>query len=454
MIRVILLCFILCMPAIPERIIALNFNEAGRLAVENSFELRNEIAALGLREGIWRWGIRAYIPRIGLMISQEDRLSITGPDSFLKNYSINIDQLVWDGGRLSLSRRIERAELELANRRLVYMASEIAETAVSAYREILYGRMILEIHNNSLASLREQFRIMELELDLGLVRPGDLSQAEITVAMYELDIISKKMDLEHSERMFSNMLGLDILPLLLEEIDIYGSPELPDLDLAISIAEARNPDLEILRYSIARREAEVRAVSYSWLPTIRFNGSIGISGRQFPLSRYNWSFGINIDFSTPWLSGTLGVNTGGDPPFDRNARYNQSLNPLPDPARSYSSQSAALALAEEQYFYERSVWEMHSSIERLLISIRLFDRRRVLSIEVMELEKEKYELSELKLTLGEITRIDLMELRLECARKEAAVVEAAVVLLQAIRELERILDMDYGEIQLWSEVFQ
>ena len=452
MIKIALLLIILYLPFISVQ--ALNFNEAGRLAVENSFELRNEIAALGLREGIWMWGIRAYIPRIGLMISQEDRLSITGPDSFLKNYSINIDQLVWDGGRLSLSRRIERAELELANRRLVHMASEIAETAVSAYREILYGRMILDIHNNSIASLREQFRILELELDLGLVRPGDLAQAEITLAMYELDIISIILDLEHSERMFSHMLGLDNLPALHEEIDIFGSPQLPELDLALSIAESRNPDLEILRYSIARREAEVRAASFSWLPTIRLNGSFGISGRQFPLSRYNWSVGISIDFSSPWLSGNFGVSTGEDPPFDRNARYNQSLNPLPDPARSFSPQSAALALAEEQYIYETAHREMQASIERLLISIRLLDRRRILSMEVMELEKERYVLSELKLSLGEITRIELMELRLECARKEAAVVEAAVILLQALRELERILDMDYGEINLFSEVIQ
>jgi len=55
---------------------------------------------------------------------------------------------------------------------------------------------------------------------------------------------------------------------------------------------------------------------------------------------------------------------------------------------------------------------------------------------------------ELRLSLGEITRIELMEARMDYSRRKAAVVEAAAALFQAERELERLLDLGPGELAL------
>ena len=63
----------------------LGFAGAARLAVEASGDLRNEYAARALREGAWLWGLRAYLPRLSITASEDDRLSEIGPDSFLKN---------------------------------------------------------------------------------------------------------------------------------------------------------------------------------------------------------------------------------------------------------------------------------------------------------------------------------------------------------------------------------
>jgi hypothetical protein len=76
---------------------AMGFADAARMAVAASEDLKHEYASLAIQEGAWIWGRRAYLPKISISASEDERLSITGPDSFLKSYSVNLDQLVWDG---------------------------------------------------------------------------------------------------------------------------------------------------------------------------------------------------------------------------------------------------------------------------------------------------------------------------------------------------------------------
>ena len=429
----------------------LDFAGVARMAVQASGELRNEHSAKALREGAWAWGLRAYLPRLSITASEDDRLSETGADSFYKNYSLNIDQLLWDGGRLSLSRRMERAELDIAGSRLKRMASDIADAAVSAYREVLQGRMVLEIQEKTYASLEEQLFILEREVELGLARPSDLIEAEITVALAALEILSLAMALEEAEWRMTEALGLKKLPVLSERIDTERKPKLPDAAIARSLAESRNMELAAIRHSIIRRQAELRTASRSWVPSLRLTGSFALSGQHYPLSRYSWSVGLIVDFASPWLSGNLGASAGWDPPFDRNARVHQTVTPAPDPGGVFTVRSAELALTHERTRYETAIKEIHVAAERGVRTCALLDRRLILAQEALELEGKKFHLAELRLSLGEITRIDLMEARVNYAKREAAVVEAAVALLQAERELERLLDLGPGELFLLAE---
>jgi len=447
----ILLIFTVIFHTQAETAKGLKFADAARLAVESSSDLKNEYAAKVLREGAWLWGMRAYLPRLSVSASEDDRVSEIGADSFYKNYSLNMEQLIWDGGRLSLSRKMEKAELDLAGSRIIQMASDIAEAAVSAYRDVLLGRAVLAIQEKTLESLEEQHRILKLEAELGLIRPSDLVDAGITVAMTRLEILSLSLDLEDAETSFAEMLGLEKLPALSEMIDTRKIVRMPAAIEACAMAESRNRELAVLRYSISMRQAELKAATLSWAPSLRLTGSFGISGKQYPLTRYNWSVGLSVDFSAPWLSGNFGAVAGKDPPYDRNARMQQTLTPAPDPASSFSSRSAQLALNMELTRYEAAVKEIHKSAERALRKIEVLDKRRSLALDALQLQAEKYRLAELKLSLGELTRLELMEARLDYAKREASAAEAAAAVLQAERELERLIDIEPGGLSVFTK---
>jgi outer membrane protein TolC len=75
---------------------------------------------------------------------------------------------------------------------------------------------------------------------------------------------------------------------------------------------------------------------------------------------------------------------------------------------------------------------------------RLAEQKRSLAVRSLGLARERCRLDELRLSLGQITRLDLMETLIEYTKKEIMAVEAATSLLESERELERFLDISPG----------
>jgi outer membrane protein TolC len=418
---------------------AIGFRDAARLAVANSTELKAARAGRALREGAWKAGLRAYLPQLGLSVSEDDRLSKIDADSFLKNYTLSLDQLLWDGGRTGTARALERAELVILGDQLGQNEAEIAETALDAYRGVLIGRQIISIRESALESLAEQCRILGEELALGMVTALDLAGGNITFKEAELELAALRLEAEETEAAFAELLGLDEVPELAESIDVFRKASPPSPDTARQAALSRNPDLALARHTLARRRIEAKNASLSWLPTLRALASFTVSGQRYPLTRHSWSLGLTMNFSSPWFSGSVGGSAGWEPPYDRTARVQSSASPLPDPASGISSKQAELALVQERENYSALLLKLDRAVILGIEKISLTEKRRIMALEALDLAAEKYRLAELLMGLGRITRVELMEARIEYAEKETETVSAAAALLAAERELERLL---------------
>jgi outer membrane protein TolC len=429
---------------------SLSFVDAMDLAVAASADLRHAYASQGLRERAWILGLRAYLPRLGFSFSENDRLQQIGPDSFLKNFGINVDQLLWDGGRIFLSRRLERMELNLSHSRLGRMASDIAESALAAYRNVLSARTVLEIREAALRSLTEQRRILAEETALGLALSLDLAEADIALAEAGIEIDALHSDLAEMEKQFAELLGLDSLPVLKETLAINRGTLLPSAAAAGSLAEERNPELGEVRFSITKREGELKYVSRSWIPAFRLTGGFGLSGQTYPLTRHTWSVGLNIEFSSPWFQNTFGIQGGWEPPYDRTAQLQNSMTPLPDPAAGLSKNQAKLALALEKEKYRDAFERAGRSARRAVEKCAMADQKRGLAVEAIALAAERYRIEEVRHSLGHITRLELMEAFIEFTQREIAAVESAKILREAERELERLLDLKPGELAAFA----
>jgi outer membrane protein TolC len=428
----------------------ISFAQAADLAVAASEELRGEYAMQAIRERSWALGRRVYLPRFSLGAAEDDRLARISSDSFLKSYTIKAEQLLWDGGRTSMSRKLERMELGLAGSKIEQMAAEIADTAAASYRNVLYARSVLEIREAAFVSLEEQRDILARELELGLAIALDLAEADVALGEAETEVQSMRIDLRETERQFAELLGLEELPELTEKVDTGREIVLPSAAAVRAAMEYRNPELAQERYVIAQKQGELKYASLSWIPSLSLNGSYGLGGHRYPLTRQTWSVGISIEFSSPWFQNSTSFSSGWEPPYDRTARLQNTLQPLPEPAKSLTRAQARLALSLERTKYDLALNRLGRNAAAAVEKCGLMDRKRVLALRAAGLAAERYRLSCLRQELGQLTRVELMEERIEYARRETAAVEAAAALLEAERELERLLDLRPGELADFS----
>jgi outer membrane protein TolC len=425
----------------------LTFAEAGEMATAASIELQTELAQQTLRESAWKMGIRDFFPSITLTASEDDRVSRIGPDDFSKMYSVSVQQLLFDGGKMTSGRKIERAQILLQKDTLKNTLREVSENAIAAYRQVLQGRTELEIKRKSLVMLERQRLILNTEKELGLALESDLLEADIMLEQARIEIVNRELDQSEIEKQFAEMLGLDDLPDLAEHIEVNRVFRLPDTQAVQSEMLARNPDLVSYRLSIRQKEEEAKFASRLWIPTIKGNTSFSLTGNQYPLSHYKWSFGVTIDLSTPWIGSSTSGSYGEEAKTEKTARLSESLQLLPSPASSLSGKSAKLALKLEQNKHAVMLRHTERNAELMMEKLAFLIEKRDLSVRSKNLAFAKIQLAETRSALGHITRLDMMQMEIDYAQSEVSCVTAAVDVLTAIREIEKLLALPPGELE-------
>jgi outer membrane protein TolC len=362
-------------------------------------------------------------------------------------YTVSVQQLLFDGGKMTSGRRIEKAQILLQKDTLQNMLREIAENAIAVYRQVLQGRLALEIKRKSLAALEKQRLVLDTEMTLGLALEVDLIEADIMLEEARIEIVSMELEQSEIEKQFAEMLGLDRVPVLAEHIDVNRVFQLPSVKAVQSEILARNPDLLSFQLLIRQKEEEAKFASRLWIPTIKGNGSFSLTGNQYPLSHYKWSFGITIDLSMPWIASTTSGNYGEETRTEKNAQVSETVKLLPSPASSLSGKSAKLALNLERHKYEVVLRRMERNAELLMERLNLLIQKRDMALRSKELAFTQLQLAETRIRLGHITRLEMMQMEIDYAQSEIMCVNTAAEVLSAVREIEKLMALPSGELE-------
>jgi outer membrane protein TolC len=151
------------------------------------------------------------------------------------------------------------------------------------------------------------------------------------------------------------------------------------------------------------------------------------------------------------LNSTLSGSYGKEGRYTTSARANGSAEVLPAPAQFLNARQARIALEQARSNYTLLIERTARSAALVLEKCKYSDEKRIIALQTVSLASERFKLEKLRFDLGEITGLELIEIQNELTQKEVNVITSTIEVRNLERELEKILNLQPGELTHFAE---
>ena len=179
------------------------------------------------------------------------------------------------------SRRRAAAATDIAVLERENAVVNIVNSTVQAYWELAYAAQDLEIRKSSLDLAREQLRITQARLDVGVGAQTDVAAVKQGIATRESDVLLAELALAERALDLRQLVGMDISP---SDINLSAADRLDikfqqiNLEESFQAAFDRNPQIATLRARGKAATIEVEIADNATRPLLDFNARLGPSG--------------------------------------------------------------------------------------------------------------------------------------------------------------------------------
>jgi outer membrane protein TolC len=433
-----------------DLVLSISLEEAEARALASSPELT--LLRLHSRRAArdWALGIRDYLPQLSVGFD-DSRLVVTGgPDTSRTSFSATVVQPLFDGGRTATRRAIARASLALEQRTLAESEDALLDEVRTLSRQALVNRQKLRIQEEVRAITSRELEICRTELRIGAAREIDLVEAELEDARAGLTLEDTRAALEQGMDRLGERLGMrpgDRLELSGSIDTAYQGLELPaEAGELVPVALANNASLK--RRGLEARQAleELRAVRRQFVPRISLEIAASVSGERFPLQDPSVSAKLLFDVPSPAFPATASLAAGNVGPGEKSGGTSVDVAVLQDLAAGFPAQAAALSREESRLRKLQAEQQLASQVRRALAACAQKKAAAAVQRRTVELGQRKARILARAVDLGGAKRVDSMAAQTQLARDAGALLEAVLSLLEAERELERLLGLRPGEL--------
>jgi len=279
----------------------LNLGEAVKILVQENRDLENARTDIANAEADIDLAYRPFFPSISLdnsytKLSEPERLF--GPDSIYSN-TLRLTQPIWYGNEVLLNKDIAEFRIETARSNYESTLEDKIFSLIQAYYGVLQAEGLVEIRKEALDIANEHLRIVENNLEAGLVIRRDLLQSKIEQRKAEEDLDSAENDLKIAKRRFNQLLTS-------QENYSLQKPEL-NLDLNLNQEELyqtaveNSTQLHSLKINKKIVKINKRIKEIPQRPRINLNGSYTWEGDKFFAEDESWS--VTVTGSIPLYDG-------------------------------------------------------------------------------------------------------------------------------------------------------
>jgi outer membrane protein TolC len=287
-----------------QDILVLDIEKAKELAIISSEELQYlKLKMLGSWQG-YRLGLRQFFPSVDLSFNQSDTVVYYDADTRNKQFSLSFTQLLCDGGRTLLQRRLARLDLYYGEYEYQKKEEEILDSVWELFYKILIGfekmRLQEELYNVSL----EQLEISRVERELGSITEIDLVETEIALKDLEIQMMQTEIEMDSLLYDFKRLLNLGAY----DEIELAGSIDsnysgmdlIQDSEYWFSLMKMENEEIKKMEYELQKKVEQIKMANRSFFPKIEAELSLFILDETFPLQ--NRGYNLSFSFSFPLKS--------------------------------------------------------------------------------------------------------------------------------------------------------
>ena len=322
--------------------------------------------------------------------------------------------------------------------------------SIQGFRSLNAVRQRIAIRERNLEMARGQLKLLEVESGMGLALSKDVLEAKLKIRGMEIDLAENQLDVREAEIQLRGLLGVDVLPVVNEQFELESPLLEISADRFAAMAVSRSLDMIVQRYSIQKAMNALNTQAVIWIPQISFKLNAQFSGQTLPFNQATWNCGIYLDFSLPWLQSSVGVTGGMEGNDSTTMRSTSHFEPMSSPVNMLDRKGLQLNLEMQLEKLKQTedaiIKKARSAIERYA----LLWERRDLARKSTDLQLEKIEFTKLQLELGKVTRSELLTVSLELAEKELAIVDAHMALVAAERELEKLVELEPGDLRKYS----
>ena len=294
----------------------LNLDEAVKILVQENRELENARTDIANAEADIDLAYRSFFPSISLdnsytkldegrrefnpeaLFNENIPTYTEGSDTTYSN-TLRLTQPVWFGNEVLLNKDIAEFRIETARSNYESTLEDKIFSLIQAYYGVLQAEGLVEIREEALDIANEHLRIVENNLEAGLVIRRDLLQSKIEQRKAEEDLQAAENDLKIAKRRFNQLITS-------QKNYSLQKPEL-NLDLNLNQEELYQTAVEnsaqLHSLEINKKIVEInkRIKEIPQRPRININGSYTWEGEEFFAEDESWS--VTVTGSIPLYDG-------------------------------------------------------------------------------------------------------------------------------------------------------
>lgn len=421
--------------------------EAISLALENSQDQHYQqmMALEQMRNATL--SVKDFLPQLGVSYSESDAVNVGQVDSRSKSLQFTVRQLIFDGGQAWNTYELNKLASQYDYEAYLQAVEEFKGNILDEYQGIVLQQRVVEIKKKLKETGLNRLTVLEKELELGLVREIDYLDYLISCRKLEQDEGLAKEALDIQIEALRQNLGLSYGTQLVvknfeenqaENQELEGVyPIFPHFERIFALTMNYSPALRQQKLEYVASVQQEKLENKWFIPNISLEGSMSLSGREFPLREPDFSVSIKIGFDRSKL---LSANNSTSMGFDqqRLRRFGNSVSGNLNPDVSYFSQKRlnSISLLQKQLSLETSEEKLRDSLRELLLNFDNSYENYLYSQDSFEIQQKKVAINLQKLENGAVTEMDYLESLIELSTMEIQLVELEANLVSLLRTIE------------------